>query len=359
MTFHPSVAEAATRVAVIGCGDISALHLAALDVIPGVELVAVCDTDPGRLAATAEQWGVPGFGGIDELLDAVVPDAVHVCTPHVEHAPMAIAALDRGVHVVLEKPLATGVAEGRALVEAAERSTAKLAVCFQNRYNEPVQRAKEVLESGVLGPVAGAAATVVWHRTPEYYEASPWRGRWETAGGGLLMNQAIHTLDLVQWLVGDVVGVTGGVATRALGDTIEVEDTADLVLTHASGARSVFYATLAHVANETVTVDIVAERGHLSLRGDLTVTYADGTTEVVAEPVTASGERAYWGISHQTLISDFYAGIRSEEPFWIGADEALKTLEIIQTVYDQTFPERLLAGAASTGNASGGGRTRP
>lgn len=328
------------RVAVIGCGDISSLHLAAIAAAPEAELVAVCDPDIGRRIQASEAHRVPGFADHLNLFALARPDVVHVCTPHSTHAAIAVDALERGIHVVLEKPLAHDRAAGDRIVAAAEARSAKIAVCFQNRYNEPVQAASRILRSGDLGKVLGSAATVLWHRTPEYYLDRPWRGRWATAGGGLLMNQAIHTLDLVQWLVGDVTAVTGTAHTRVLGETIEVEDTAEIVLTHANGARSVFYATLGNAVNAPVTLDITAERGTLSLRGDLTVTRADGATEVIRERAAGSGERAYWGVSHELLIHDFYRALDSTEPFWIGPAEAMKTLDVIQDIYDQSYPER-------------------
>ncbi|WP_447942707.1 Gfo/Idh/MocA family protein [Microbacterium aurum] len=328
------------RVAVVGCGDISALHLAAIEECADAELVAVCDTDPGRLAEAMAATGVAGFGDVGTLLRDARPDVVHITTPHSTHADLAVAALEAGVHVVLEKPLAHDRAAAERLIAAAEGSDARIGVCFQNRYNATVQRAHEVLASGELGAVTGAAATVVWSRTAEYYRAAPWRGTWAGGGGGLLMNQAIHTIDLVQWLLGDVVEVTGGAGTRFLQDVIEVEDTADLVMTHASGARSVFYATLAHTANAPVTLDIEAEHGSLSLRGDLVIRRADGSVETIAEDSAAEGPRSYWGASHALLIHDFYRSLDDEDPFWIDAVEANKSLAIIQALYDLAYPSR-------------------
>ncbi|WP_150308177.1 Gfo/Idh/MocA family protein [Planctomonas psychrotolerans] len=330
----------ALRVAVIGCGDISVIHFAAIAGTADVELVAVCDIDTAFRDAAAEAQGVPGFADHLEMFDAVRPDVVHVCTPHSRHATMAVDALERGIHVLLEKPLATTREDGARVIAAAESGSAKIAICFQNRYNAPVEAAARILASGELGTVLGGSATVMWHRTAEYYRDRPWRGTWEEGGGGLLMNQAIHTLDLLQWLVGEVVEVRGSASTHVLGDVIEVEDTAEMALTHRNGAQSVFYATLANAVNAPVTVDIVAEHGTLSLRGELTVTYADGRTEVVPERSAPVGGRAYWGISHELLIRDFYASLDSPEPFWIGPAEAYKTLDIIQDVYDQSFPRR-------------------
>jgi len=328
------------RVAVIGCGDISSVHFAAIAAMPDAELVAVCDPDAGRLAAAEQAHTVPGFAEHCELFEAVHPDVVHICTPHHTHAQIAIDALEAGINVILEKPLAHSREEGERLARAAESSPARIAICLQNRYNAPVQAAHDLLTSGELGAVVGASGTVVWHRDADYYRDRPWRGRWATGGGGLLMNQAIHTVDLLQYLVGEVEEVRGGAATRTLGDVIEVEDTADMVLRHANGATSTFFATLCNAVNAPVTIDIVTERATLSLRGDLTVTHSDGRVDVVRERELAPGMRAYWGVSHELLIRDFYDGLDSGRSFWIDARAAQRSLDIIQDVYDQAFPDR-------------------
>lgn len=325
--------------AVIGCGDVSAVHFEAIAASAGIELTAVCDADQDRVAtAAAAAHGVPAFTDYEALLEEVHPDVVHICTPHYWHAAMAITALDRGINVILEKPLAHTLAEGHRLVSSAARSSAKIGVCFQNRYNAPVQAMAALLSGGGLGAVTGAAATVMWSRRAAYYLDRPWRGQWSTAGGGLLMNQAIHTLDLLQWLVGDVTEVRGHAATHALADVIEVEDTAELALTHASGTRSVFYATLANAVNAPITLDVYTEHAALSLRGALTVTYADGRVEVVQEREMDTGGRAYWGVSHALLIQDFYRSLDEPGWFWISPAEALKSLQIIKDVYAQSYP---------------------
>lgn len=330
------------RVAVFGCGDISALHLAAIAGMPDAELVAVCDIDDGRLAAATAEWQVPGYEDAGELLRELKPDVVHICTPHDTHARLAIQALDAGAEVVLEKPVAHERDEATRLIETAERTGGRIAVCFQNRYNPPVAAMKALLDSGALGRVIGASATVFWHRDADYYRSRPWRGTWAEGGGGLMMNQAIHTVDLVQWLVGDVVSVAGGASTRMLADTIEVEDTADLVLTHGDGAVSVVFATLSNAVNAAVTVDIETENARLSLAGGLTVTYTDGRVDVVAEQAVASGKRAYWGLSHERLIRDFYDGVGTGVPFWIDPHEAEKAFGIVQDLYDLAYPERVV-----------------
>jgi len=325
-----------TRTAVIGCGDISVMHLRAIEANPDIELVAVCDTDADRLAATAEQTGVPGFTDHRELIGSGRADVVHIATPHNEHAPLAIDFLDAGIDVLLEKPMAHTLSGAQALQAAAEASDARFAVCFQNRYNAPVQALRSLLDSGALGPVLGAFGMVVWHRTAEYYVSRPWRSTWAGGGGGLLLNQAIHTLDLLQWMMGEVTEVAGTAATRSLAEAIEVEDTAEINLTHANGAHSVFFATVSHARDTPVIAEFVTEQAVLRLDGVLTVAHHDGRVETVTERTVEGGGRSYWGVSHELLINDFHAGHGSGEPFWIGADEGIKTIKIIDAVYRQS-----------------------
>ena len=330
-----------TTAAVIGCGDVSAVHFEALAKLDGATLVAVCDSDPQRLAAAVAAQGVPGFADHLSLIEAVRPDVVHICTPHDQHASVAADCLARGINVIVEKPLAHSLAEGRRLVEAAAAGAAKIAVCFQNRYNATSQAMAALLSSGDLGAVAGASATVMWQRSAEYYQDRPWRGTWAGGGGGLMMNQAIHTVDLLQWLVGDVVAVSGHSSTRFLGGAIEVEDTTEFVAEHANGARSAFYATLANASNAPVTLEVVTEKAVLSLRGDLTIAHADGRVDVIPERRSDSGGRSYWGVSHELLIHDFYGRLHDAEPFWISPAEAEKSLRIVKEIYRQSYPESL------------------
>ncbi|MBZ2195184.1 Gfo/Idh/MocA family protein [Occultella gossypii] len=321
--------------AVIGCGDISIVHLEAISSL-GADLVAVADTDPELARATGARLGVPAYTDHRQLLAEVRPDVVHVCTPHDQHVSVALDAIEAGVHVITEKPLAHTIAEGERLVAAAEGAPVKVAVCLQNRYNAPNARMKELLNSGELGAVQGASAGVYWHRNAAYYEAKPWRATWARSGGGLLINQAIHTVDLLQWLLGDVEQVRGHAATHVLGDAIEVEDTAELILDHSGGARSVMFATNAHSVNAPVFVEVLTERATLTMRGDLRVQYTDGRTEHVAERVATSSGRAYWGISHELLIGDFYDKLDDPEPFWISPAEAAKSLAILKSIYAQS-----------------------
>jgi predicted dehydrogenase len=323
------------RTAVIGCGDVSVVHLQAIDKLDDVDLVGVCDIDQVRAAATGERYGVPQFTDHRQLLTAVRPDVVHVCTPHDQHTPVAIDCLDAGVAVLLEKPVAHSPAEADRLIAAArKRPDVKVGICLQNRYNTATAGARDLLDSGRLGPVLGGSATVLWHRDAAYYRSRPWRGRRARSGGGVLINQAVHTLDLMEWLLGDVVRVRGHTGRYALDD-IDVEDTASVHLDHAGGAHSVVFATVGNVADSPVTIEIVTEGAVLLIRGDLTVSHADGRVETVAEPVVSTGGRAYWGASHELLIADFYRTLADPEPFWISPQEGARSLRLIHQIYRQ------------------------
>nr|NLD40252.1 Gfo/Idh/MocA family oxidoreductase [Actinomycetales bacterium] len=328
------------RVAVVGCGDVATIHFEAIASIEEAVLVAVGDTDPRALEVSSRTAGVPGYTDIGELIGEVRPDVVHVTTPHHEHVDPSITALRAGVHVLQEKPIAHTLAEGERLVAAAEEAAGtgtKIGICFQNRYNISAQKARELLDAGTIGEVQGAWASVEWSRTEGYYRAKPWRGTWAESGGGLLINQAIHTLDLVQWLMGDVVDVDGHACTRRYGNVIEVEDTADALFTHAGGVQTTFYATLTSPSTHPVEIEIVGSKGRIQIRDGVRLELVDGTVASWAERKVPSTGRAYWGVSHEILIRDFYEKLADPEPFWISPAEAMKSMHMLKTIYDQSF----------------------
>ncbi|MEE1618737.1 Gfo/Idh/MocA family protein [Brachybacterium sp. J153] len=338
------------RIGLVGYGDVSVVHVGAIEAIDGLELVGIADLDPAARKRAAAEIGVPVFATVEELIDTLGPNAIHVTTPHDQHVGPSLAALERGVHVLQEKPLAHTLAEGERLVAALSEDSGvsapradggvgapKIAICFQNRYNRGSQELRRLLESGELGAVRGAYASVVWTRTAEYYAAKPWRGRWENAGGGLLINQAIHTLDLVQWLLGPVERTDGLVSQRKFAEVTEVEDTAELLLHHADGVTTSFYATLTAPIARPVELEVETDLAYAEVRsgtgGGLTVRWKDGRVDSFSDRVAAPGGRAYWGVSHEELIRDFYASLDAPEPFWIGPAEAMASLRILKDAY--------------------------
>jgi len=335
-----SVGRRRSRTAVVGLGDISALHLAAIAANPGIELVAVCDTDPERLHAASAFWGVPGFGDHRDLLATIEPDVVHVTTPHDQHVPVALDAIAAGTHVLTEKPVANSVTEAERLLAAARSASVKVGVVLQNRYNPTAIAMREVIASGRLGAIRGARAAVWWTRPPGYYTAAPWRGQWSRSGGGVLINQAIHTIDLLLWLLGEPESVRG-VAANLSHPRIEVEDTATISIAHAGGASSTFFATNTHHANDDAELIVDGALGTLRFVGGRVELITAAGNEVLATDAQATGERSYWGKGHELLIADFHARLADPEPFWIDLATAIAPLRVLREVYRQS---NLLAG---------------
>lgn len=327
------------KAAVVGAGDISRIHLAALTDL-GVSVAAVVDGDLARAAERAETVGAAAYSDVATMLAEHAVDVVHVCTPHDQHLPVARDALAAGAHVLVEKPLAHTLADAERLLDAASTASSKVGVCLQNRYNPTSRAMKEILDGGELGGVLAASATVVWSRSAGYYAAKPWAGQRVHSGGGVLINQAIHTIDLVQWLLGPVTALAGRATRLVPIDGVDVEDTATFTMVHqvagAGEVRSTMWATNANAIDQPVTVEITCERGSLSLRGDLTVTDASGATTVVSDSPPSSDAPAYWGRSHEELIADFYARLGDPEPFWIGPREAMVAQRVLAEVYAQS-----------------------
>ena len=323
-----------TTAAVIGIGDISGNHLYAIADNPDIELVAVCDIDPGRADAAAGHWGVPGFTDVDSMLATVHPDVVHVTLPHYLHAPVAAAALRAGCHVLTEKPVGESYGAGAELSRVAAESGRTLGVCFQNRYNDSSLALRKVVDDLPYGRVLSGRASVWWHRTAAYYASSPWRKTWREAGGGVLINQTIHTIDLLCWFLGAPESVSGVAANLTHRHIAEVEDTATITMRHPGGVSSVYFATNSHAVDAPVELELIFERATVMLtNGVVTATTSDGVVEVLATDSKASGDRAYWGTSHARLINDFHARVAAGDPFWIDADAALVSLGVLRDVY--------------------------
>ncbi len=347
------------RVAFAGCGTIAPLHLIGLLAQSEiVQLVGLADPDLvaakslARQSAELSGQSEPDvFTTLDELLATTQPDVVHILTPHHTHVDLACQALQANCHVLLEKPAATRKSDLEVLANAIQQSGRQLGICLQNRYNFASREAHMLLTAKTFGPVLAARSFLTWWRDDQYYLQSPWRGRWATEGGGLLINQAIHTLDLLLWLVDDpVVSVKGHLHTDHLEQVIEVEDTASLLLCFEKGATGVFYATNAYPASSDPFLEIVCERAILRLEGSDRLTVLDRSGNLLEDfpQIAKAGEdavseavdrfipagKSYWGKSHALLIADFYQKIRQEQPFAIDLTEGRRALDLLFDLYD-------------------------
>lgn len=319
------------RAAIIGCGGIHHVHAKTLADIPGVELTAVCDTKPERAEASAKAYGARAYTRAEDIYALPDVDVVHITTPHYLHAAMTISALQAGKYVLCEKPMATSCADAKAMIAA---SGGRLGIIFQNRYNAASERLKQIVTGGEYGALICIRGQVTWIRTPDYY-SDDWHGRKALEGGGVMMNQAIHTLDLVQWLAGPALTVTGQINTQALTGVIEVEDTAQFRIRFANGAIGIFYATTGYGVDDEIEVEVVMEKGVFWLRGDQLYRRPHGQElEMICrnERLIPKG-KDYWGTGHLKQIADYYDAIRNNRPIRIDGREGYAALSIVQALY--------------------------
>lgn len=323
------------RCGIVGCGSIAQVHGAVLRGLEAAELVAFADTVPQRAQAMAETYGGRAYGSIEELLDKEPVDVVHLCTPHYLHTPMARLAAGRGVHVFTEKPPVISREQWADFSNLDTAAGVRVGICFQNRYNPSVRLFEGLLESGRAGRLLGARAFVTWQREAPYYTESGWRGRWETEGGGALINQSIHTLDLLVRFFGKASRVEATMSNRHLKGVIEVEDTLEAAIDF-SGRRALFYATTAHCANSPVLIELVCE--HCTLRmeePEVAIRWENGDVErrTMTQPSAGPG-KAYWGSSHGLCIGDFYRCVLENAPFQNDIPSVADTMDLMLSIYE-------------------------
>jgi len=322
------------KTAIVGCNNIFATHAAVLEAMEGVEVVAVCETKPDRLKAAADRFGCRAYADYADLMADPEVEVVHLCVPHYLHAQMTIDALEAGKAVVCEKPMATSIADARRMLEAAERHPNKLCIIFQNRYNAASQKMKALLDSEAYGRLRAIRGMVDWHRDMNYYN-DDWHGRLALEGGGVMMNQAIHTLDLVQWLAGSAVThVAGHIANLSLQGQIEVEDTATLRLTFESGLVALFQASIGYGIDSEVEVEATCEEGILLLKKDRLFLRQGDTMTLLQGPTFKDEDgKEYWGAGHQLQLTDFYTSLREGRPITIDGPTGFTAFAIVQALY--------------------------
>ena len=327
------------RVGIIGCGNIFPMHAASVMDIDGCELVAVCDVKPELAEQRARECVCTFYTDYREMLASEHLDVVHLCTPHYLHAPMAIYAAQNGVHVLTEKPMAIRFEDAVEMVETAKACGVTLGVIFQNRYNPASTLIKNALDSGMLGRINAARMSVTWDRSDDYYNKSDWKGTWEMEGGGVIIDQAIHTLDLMRWFIGgEIEYVDASLANRA-HTYIEVEDCAEGIIKYQNGIIASFYATNYYSCDAPVEIEIHCQKGTANLAGEkATITFTDGR-QLIADrnpndTFHYGDGKQYWGVSHVKQITGFYQALKNGSQPEITGEEALLTQKIVCAIYD-------------------------
>ncbi|MBL1112978.1 Gfo/Idh/MocA family oxidoreductase [Streptomyces sp. 110] len=338
------------RVGIIGCGKIALNHAKALLANDHVELLACCDIDGTRAAEFARRFGIPhAYDDATDLMRSGV-DTVTVCTPHPTHEATVVAAARNGLNVLCEKPISVSLTEADHMIAAAESAGVTFGVLFQRRFWEASQRAHEAVRNGRIGTPVLASVALRLGRDAAYFNSDPWRGTWDAEGGGVLINQAIHYIDLLQWCVGSpVVRVSGSIATLKHSDHIEVEDTAVATLEFASGALGVIQAGTTFAPGLGTQVLVTGDNG-----ATVSITEFPEGEPAFNDIWTVAGEESYRTVHsteidsdpplatihegltpyHARQIDDFVdAVVHGREPLVTGR-EARKALEIVLAVYE-------------------------
>lgn len=327
------------RVGIIGCGRVSVKHIVPLKEMEEVELVACCDIKPGRAEEVARQYGLSAYQSYEEMFDKERLDCVHLCLPHYLHSVVSIAAFERGINVLCEKPMDIDYASAEKAVKVAKDKGVLFGIIFQCRYNNSVQLVKKAVESGRLGKIITARSVLTWERSDAYYSESDWKGTWDKEGGGVVIDQAIHSIDLVNWIVNsEVVNVSCSMANRGHRN-IKVEDTAEGLITYANGVKYGFYCMNNYGCNEPIEIRLYCEKGKAVFGyNDAYIDYNDGTHEEAHQDVNNSQLKVgkdYWGFQHTRQIRQFYNACLGLEPLEISGEEALKTHKLIMDIYDK------------------------
>ena len=327
------------RVGVIGCGRICVMHFVPAQKLEQAELVACCDIRKDRAEAAAKRYNVTPYTDYMEMLKNEQLDVVHLCLPHNLHTKVAMDAMRFGVNVLSEKPMSIDYQSAADAVQCAKDNNVQYGVIFQCRYNDSARLVKNAVQSGKLGKVISARSTLTWTRPDDYYAESDWKGTWDKEGGGVVIDQAIHSIDLVSWVVGsEVETVSCSMANRG-HKTMIVEDSAEGLITFKNGVRYGFYCMNNYGCDEPIEIRLFCEKGKVVFGyDDAYIYYNDGTTEEAHQRENTEvyeGGKDYWGFQHIRQIEQFYKACLGIEPLEISGEEALKTHKIICEIYDK------------------------
>ena len=335
------------KTAIVGCGNIFPMHAVPVQKMNEAQLVAVCDCKADRMEKAAAEFHCAGYTDMDEMLCKEHPDVVHICTPHYLHAPLAVKALKSGCHVMTEKPMAISDADALEMLNTSAQTGKTLAVIFQNRYNAGSQLIRKCLDDGSLGKASTARMILTWDRSEEYYSKSDWKGTWEKEGGGVIIDQAIHTLDLMRWFMGDNVSTVQAAFSNWNHPSSHVEDTAQGRIQFESGAYGCFYAMNHFCLNSPVFLELICEKGRAVMEGPRAHIYLNNGQEFIAceDPadIFEYGDvKRYWGTSHVKQIRNFYRYLTGREDLYIRAEDAYKTQQMVCAIYDSARENKVV-----------------
>ena len=318
------------RFAVVGCGVIGKQHAAAITALHGrASLVLAVDPLAERAQALGTEWTT----SVEEALARSDIDAVAVCTPSGMHADLAIAALDAGKHVIVEKPLDVDVSAVARVAAAQERAGRTVTVISQHRFDSSSQTVYQAIQEGRFGRITSGVASVAWWRGQDYYDSGAWRGTWELDGGGALMNQSIHTIDLLVWMLGEPVEVFAWASCLAHSG-IEVEDTAVATVRFASGALGTVHGTTAAYPGLTARLQVHGSLGSAVIDNDELTYFHDAPVNGDGNRTRAGADPAALSDVHIEQYRDFLSAVEEGRAPLVTVAEAGRTLAVVCAIYE-------------------------
>jgi len=329
-------------VGIIGCGNIFPMHAESLSKTPGVRLAAVCDTRRERAREKAHHYQCAYYTDYRTMLKKEPLDCVHICTPHYLHAPMALESAGRGIHALVEKPMAITSRDASKMLTAFKDSKLTLGVISQNRFNPGFQLVKRLADSGDLGSIFSSKLVLSYHKPDAFYRKSDWKGTWDKEGGGVVIDQSIHFLDVLQWIIdSDIDYIEANVANR-MHRFIRVEDCAEGVVRFRNGAYVCFYLMNFYSYDADIQIEMHCEKARVKIIKDSAyVEFSDGRKkEARPRPNEyidyGQGVKSYWGYCHYNQIRDFYDSLRrGKKPAITGLD-GKKALDIVLAIYESS-----------------------
>ena len=339
------------RYALIGCGRISKNHIVAAK-NNNLEIVALCDLDISKaekLIETHELDGTKVYADFRKMLDEENIELVAIATESGSHARIALECIKRGCNVLIEKPMALSVKDADAIIAAAEKKHVKVGVVHQNRFNKAIIKLREALESGELGKVLYGVANIRWSRNKDYYKSGNWRGTWENDGGAL-MNQSIHDIDLLCWMLGGKIESVQGVVDNKIHDYIEVEDFGVGIIKSTTGAYGIIEATTnMYLRNYEELLCIFCEKGTIKIGGQAVNSIEDWITENIdlTDAKAFKQENSempsnVYGYGHTKLYRNVMDAIIYDREPLVNGIEGKKALEVILAIYKSNLEKRII-----------------
>lgn len=331
------------KYALIGCGRIAVNHMkAALN--NKLEIVAICDVIPEKMEKLLDKYGISESASIKcytdykEMLEEVQPELVSIATESGIHAEIALYCIDKGVNLIIEKPMAMSIEDANKIIKQSQKKGVKVSACHQNRFNVAIQKLRAAVESGRFGQLSHGSIHVRWNRNQEYYAQAPWRGTW-AQDGGALMNQCIHGIDLLRWMMGDEIEEICGVTRQQFHGYLEAEDVGLAIIKFKNGAIGTIEGTTnVYPKNLEETLYIFGENGTVKIGGTSTNNidvwdFADETEADDKNKGLKEETSNVYGNGHTSLFADVVDAIKNNRTPYVDAVAGRNALEVVLSIY--------------------------